>query len=115
MSQGISYAPRIAIKSQVLADFVAEWTEIQMPPAVVDQEYWMMYFDGSLMKKGVDAGLVFVLPLGVRIRYMVRIYFPPPTMWPSMRHSLMAYALPSSWVSDGSTSEVTPSWSSTKS
>ena len=36
----------------------------------------MMYFDGSLMKKGTGAGLVFILPLGVRMRYMVRIYFP---------------------------------------
>ena len=39
MGQGITYASRTAIKSQVLADFVAEWTEVQMPPAVVDQEY----------------------------------------------------------------------------
>ena len=51
MGQGISYAPQTAIKSQVLADFIAEWTEVQMPPAVVDQEYWTMYFDGSLMKR----------------------------------------------------------------
>ena len=35
-----------------------------------------MYFYGSLMKKGAGTGLVFVLPLGVRIRYMVRIHFP---------------------------------------
>ena len=34
-----------------------------------------MYFDGSLMKKGADTGLVFVLPLGVRMRYMVSIHF----------------------------------------
>ena len=47
-----------------------------MPPAVVDQEYWMTYFDGSLMKKGVDVGLVFVSPLRVCMRYMVRIHFP---------------------------------------
>ena len=47
-----------------------------MPPAVVDQEYWMMYFDGSLMKKGIDVGLVFVLPLGVHMRYMVHLHFP---------------------------------------
>jgi hypothetical protein len=33
MGDGITYAPRKAIKSQVLADFVAEWTEIQTPPA----------------------------------------------------------------------------------
>ena len=76
MGQGISYAPWTAIKSQVLADFIVEWTEVQMLPVVVDQEYWMMYFDGSLMKKGASIGLVFVLPLGVRMRYMVRIHFP---------------------------------------
>ena len=52
MDQGIAYAPRTAIKSQVLADFIVEWTEVQMPPAVINQEYWTMYFDGSLMKKG---------------------------------------------------------------
>ena len=39
MGEGISYAPRTAIKSQVLANFVAEWTEIQMPPATIDQEH----------------------------------------------------------------------------
>ena len=66
----------MAIKSQVLADFITEWTEVQMPPAVVDQEYWTMYFDGSLMKKGTGTGLVFVSPFGVRMRYMVRIHFP---------------------------------------
>jgi len=36
MGQGVTYAPRTAIKSQVLAGFVAEWTQIQMPPAAVD-------------------------------------------------------------------------------
>ena len=35
-----------------------------------------MYFDGSLTKKGAGVGLVFVSPLGVRMRYMVRIHFP---------------------------------------
>ena len=36
----------------------------------------MMYFDGSLTKKGAGVGLVFILPLGVCMRYMVHIHFP---------------------------------------
>ena len=39
MDQGITYASQTAIKSQVLADFVAEWTEVQTPPVIIDQEY----------------------------------------------------------------------------
>ena len=39
MAEGITYAPRKAIKSQVLVDFVVEWTETQTPPAPVEQEY----------------------------------------------------------------------------
>ena len=60
----------------MLADFIVEWTEVQTPPTVVNQEYWTMYFNASLMKKGADVGLVFVSPLGVRMIYMVRLHFP---------------------------------------
>jgi outer membrane translocation and assembly module TamA len=30
-----------------------------------------MYFDDSVMKKGVGVGLVFISPLGVRMEYLV--------------------------------------------
>jgi ribonuclease HI len=75
MGQNITYAPRSAIKSQVLADFVAEWTEMQTPPAKIEHETWIMYFDGSVMKEGASVGLVFISPLGVRMEYMVRLHF----------------------------------------
>lgn len=39
MGYAITYAPQTAIKSQVLADFVAEWTEVQLPPTPVQHEY----------------------------------------------------------------------------
>lgn len=47
MGQGITYTPRTAIKSQVLADFIAEWTETQLPPAPADLDYWVLHFDGA--------------------------------------------------------------------
>ena len=33
-------------------------------------------FDGSLMKRGADAGLVFIWPLRIRMKYAVRLHFP---------------------------------------
>jgi ribonuclease HI len=35
-----------------------------------------MYFDGSLMKTGAGAGLLFISPLGKHLRYMLRLHFP---------------------------------------
>jgi ribonuclease HI len=75
MRKNITYARHNAIKSQVLADFVAEWTEIQTPPASIEHGNWTMYFDGSVMKEGAGVGLVFISPVGVRMEYMVRLHF----------------------------------------
>jgi ribonuclease HI len=35
-----------------------------------------MYFDGSLMKTGAGAGLLFISPLGEHVRYVLRLHFP---------------------------------------
>jgi ribonuclease HI len=76
MGQNIIYALRSAIKSQVLADFVTKWTEIQTPRVSIEHETWTMYFDGSVMKEGGGVGLVFISPLGMRMEYMMRLHFP---------------------------------------
>jgi hypothetical protein len=39
MGHNISYIPCIAIKSQVLNNFMAEWMEEQAPPIPIKQEY----------------------------------------------------------------------------
>jgi hypothetical protein len=52
MGKTLAYAPRKAIKSQILADFVAEWTDTQLPPPRIQAECWTPYFDGSVMKRG---------------------------------------------------------------
>jgi ribonuclease HI len=76
MGETISFAPRKAIKSQVLADFVAEWVDTQLPTSPIQPKLWTMYFDGSLMKIGAGAGLLFISPLGKHVRYMLRLHFP---------------------------------------
>jgi hypothetical protein len=68
MGETLSYASCKAIKSQVLVDFLVEWTDTQLPLAQIQAELWTMYFDGSLMKTGAGAGLLFILPLGIHMR-----------------------------------------------
>jgi hypothetical protein len=60
----IEFCPRQAIKSQILADFVSEWTEIQMPPPKERPEHWIMYFDGALNHEGVGVGVLLISPHG---------------------------------------------------
>jgi ribonuclease HI len=76
MGETLTYAPRKAIKSQVLADFVAEWTDTQLLPPQIQAECWIMYFDGSVMKSGAGAGLLFISPLGDHMRYVICLHFP---------------------------------------
>jgi ribonuclease HI len=76
MGETISFAPRKAIKSQVLVDFLAEWVDTQLPTTPIQPELWTMYFDGPLMKTGVGAGLLFISPLGKHVCYVLRLHFP---------------------------------------
>jgi hypothetical protein len=75
MGETLSFVPRKAIKSQVLADFLAEWVDTQLPTAPIQPELWTMYFDGSLMKTGAGAGLLFISPLGKHVHYVLRLHF----------------------------------------
>jgi ribonuclease HI len=76
MGETLAYTPRKAVKSQILADFVAEWTDTQLPSLQIQVECWTLYFDGSVMKTGAGAGLLFISPLGEHMRYAVRLHFP---------------------------------------
>jgi phage terminase large subunit-like protein len=72
----LAFLPRKAIKSQILADFIAEWTDTQLPPPQIQAECWTLYFDGSVMKTEAGVGLLFISPLGEHMRYAVRLHFP---------------------------------------
>jgi hypothetical protein len=76
MGETLAYVSRKAIKSQILADFVTEWTDTQLPLSQIPAECWTLYFDGSVMKTGAGVGLLFISPLGEHMRYAVRLHFP---------------------------------------
>jgi ribonuclease HI len=76
MGETLSFAPRKAIKAHVLADFLAEWTDTQLSTTPIQPKIWTMYFDGSLMKTGAGAGLLFISPLGKHLRYVICLHFP---------------------------------------
>ena len=72
----IKFKPRNTIKSQALIDFVAEWTQHQLPPTTTRPEHWTMYFDGSLWLEGGGAGVLLISPNGEQLRYVLQIMFP---------------------------------------
>ena len=75
MGHDIRYIPHTTNKSQALANFIAEWTEVQLPTPDVTHEYWTMYFDRSVMAPGSGARVVLISLDGSRLRYMIRLHF----------------------------------------
>ena len=70
----IKFEAKKAIKSQAIADFLAEWTE-QQQPTQIQSEHWTMFFDGSKMLNGSGAGVVLVSPRGDKLSYVLHIHF----------------------------------------
>nr|CAE05102.2 OSJNBa0009K15.22 [Oryza sativa Japonica Group] len=81
----LRFEPRHAVKSQALADFVAEWTPAPEPISVPEASsgpsqlphtvYWVMQFDGSLSLQGAGAGVTLTSPSGDVLKYLVRLDF----------------------------------------
>jgi hypothetical protein len=76
MGYDIKYVPCTAIKSQALADFVAEWTEVQTPTRGITHKYWTLYINGSVMGPDAGADVVLISPEGNKLRYAIRLHFP---------------------------------------
>ena len=71
----IIYKPRRAIKSQVLADFVTEWTEAELPKEYNAYYNWIMHIDGCKMLAGLGAGIVLTSPTGDTVQYVLQILY----------------------------------------
>jgi hypothetical protein len=71
----IEFVPRSVIKSQALADFVAEWTNPEPEEVAQNPEHWLMSYDGAKCKNGAGARVVLISPEGDAMRYAIQIDF----------------------------------------
>ena len=75
-AQTIDFIPRSAIKSQVLADFVADWTPAapsQDPPMI--EAIWQLECDEAYCKNGSRASAVLTAPSDTQLKYAARLNF----------------------------------------
>jgi hypothetical protein len=87
----MEFQPRHAVKSQVLANFIVEWTPSPSAPGgpdpisdptpvepralVFTEPHWTLFFDGSTRQQGGGAGVVLIDPSGDQVKYMVHLEF----------------------------------------
>jgi hypothetical protein len=71
----IDFEKRTSIKSQVLADFIADWTPSQSSSEDKKQPEWTIYCDGAWGFVGARAAAIIILPLGIKMKYTTRLEF----------------------------------------
>ena len=71
----IRYCPRTAIKGQVVADFIAEFT-LGDGQGVEEKRQWNIYTNRSSNRQARGAGIMIQTPEGDEIRCMIRLDFP---------------------------------------
>ena len=74
----IRYKPKIAIKGQILADFVMEFTSTELAEAtqkMLDLPIWRLSVDGAANAQGSGVGLILTSLEGIDIEYALRFGF----------------------------------------
>jgi ribonuclease HI len=87
----LDFQPSHAVKIQVLADFIVEWTPPPSAPRGLDPDsdptpaeprgsvftepHWTLFFDGSARQQVGGAGVVLINPSGDQVKYMVHLEF----------------------------------------
>jgi ribonuclease HI len=87
----LDFQPHHAVKSQVLADFIVEWTPPPSTPGgsdpdsdptpaeprglVFTEPQWTLFFDGSARQQVGGARVVLIDPNGYQVKYMVHLEF----------------------------------------
>ena len=73
----IRYRPRSSVKGQVLVDFVAEFSLRREVEIVchVEVQPWRVFVDGASSALRARAGIVIIMPEGIRVEHSFRLGF----------------------------------------
>jgi hypothetical protein len=72
----VDFEKRSAINSQVIADFIAEWTESNSyTQGLVPELPWLIYCDGAWGNAGARVATILISPSGIKLRYAARLQF----------------------------------------
>ena len=72
----VRFVARTAVKSQILAYFIAEWTPAPTEPTTTPtQDIWTIYTDGAYCSMGAGASAVLISPTGQQVQYAARLDF----------------------------------------
>jgi hypothetical protein len=70
----VDFENHSAIKSQILANFVAEWMEAGFATeGVVPESPWLVCCDGAWGAVGAKAAIILTSPSGIKLRYVARL------------------------------------------
>jgi hypothetical protein len=71
----INFERHNAIKSQILIDFVAEWTEPQSQVDIMQESPWLVYSDEAWGNTRAGAAAILTSPSEIKLRYVARLKF----------------------------------------
>jgi hypothetical protein len=114
----LDFQPRHAVKSQVLADFIVEWTPPPSAPGGLDPDldptpaeprglvftepHWMLFFDGSAHQQAGGAGVVLIDPNRDQVMYMVHLEFKATNNMAEYEALIFGLSAPYPWGSASS-------------
>ena len=71
----VQYRPRTAVNGQIVADFIAGYTQLE-DKGVEGKKLWSVHTDGSSTQHSGGAGVVIQTPEGDKIECIIRLDFP---------------------------------------
>ena len=109
----IRYKLKTAIKGQVLADFVMEFTPTKLAEdtrVMPDLPIWKLSIDRDANAQGSGAGLILTSPKGIDIEYALRFGFQSSNNEAKYEAFIAGLNLPIQWKLTSLRYAATPSW-----